>query len=81
LTVVKEIRKHFPHLDIVYLGDTARLPYGDKSESTIIDYSLSNTKFLLNFDVDLIVVACNTSSAIALELSRKSLQNTLRRDD
>jgi glutamate racemase len=76
LTVVKEIRKHFPHLDIIYLGDTARLPYGDKSESTIIDYSISNTKFLLNYDVDLIVVACNTSSAIALETLEKKFCTT-----
>ena len=47
LTVFKEIRKAFPHNDIVYLGDTARVPYGPKSKETIIEYSLQNTRFYL----------------------------------
>lgn len=71
LTVVKEIRKNFPFLDIIYLGDTARLPYGDKSFDTIIEYSISNTKFLLKCDVEMVIVACNTSSAIAIETLKK----------
>mgnify|MGYP005842606279 CR=1 FL=1 len=66
LTVVKEIRKYYPNLNIFYLGDTARLPYGDKSEETIINYSYKNAKFLLSFNVDLLVVACNTSSSLSL---------------
>lgn len=66
LTVVKEIRKSFPNQNIFYLGDTARLPYGDKSEETIINYSYKNTKFLLSFNIDLLVVACNTSSSMSL---------------
>lgn len=71
LTVVKELRRIFPSLDIFYLGDTARLPYGDKSEKTIISYSLENSEFLSKFDIDLLIVACNTSSAVALnELKR-----------
>lgn len=71
LTVVKELRRIFPSLDIFYLGDTARLPYGDKSEKTIISYSLENSEFLSKFDIDLLIVACNTSSAVALNELKK----------
>lgn len=67
LTVVKELMRILPKENIVYFGDTARVPYGTKSERTIKEYSIQNTKFLLSKNVKLIVVACNTSSAIALE--------------
>ncbi len=73
LTVVKEIIKALPAEDIIYFGDTARVPYGNKSAQTIIRFSLENAKFLLRFGVKLIVVACNTSSSVALPGLRKSL--------
>lgn len=66
LTVVKEVVKLLPHEKIVYFGDTARVPYGVKSKETIIKFSLENTLFLLRRDVKMIVVACNTSSSLAL---------------
>jgi len=67
LTVFSEIRKKFPHEDLIYFGDTARVPYGPKSKNTIIDYSIQNTRFLNSFQVKLIIIACNTSSALAIE--------------
>jgi len=67
LTVFKEIRQKFPYEDIVYFGDTARVPYGPKSPATIIQYSLQNARFLLQQQVKMIVVACNTASSYALE--------------
>lgn len=71
LTVVKEVIKLLPHENIVYFGDTARVPYGIKSKETIIKFSLENTLFLLQKDVKMIVVACNTSSSLALPIIRK----------
>ncbi|HOD54285.1 MAG TPA: glutamate racemase, partial [Candidatus Cloacimonadota bacterium] len=68
LTVFKEIRKHFPNEDIVYFGDTARVPYGPKSKNTVIDYSIQNARFLMQQGVKMIVIACNTSSAVALDI-------------
>ena len=53
--------------DFIYLGDTARLPYGTKSNEVIMRYSRENTEFLLAKGIKLLVVACNTSSAVALE--------------
>jgi len=66
LTVFQEIRKAFPHEDIVYFGDTARVPYGSKSRDTILRYSIQNANFLLQRSVKIMVVACNTASAVAL---------------
>ena len=55
-----------PAADTVYLGDTARVPYGTKSADTVTQYSLRNARFLLGQEIDLLVVACNTASAVAL---------------
>lgn len=74
LTVVKEIRKILPRERIVYFGDTARVPYGNKSKSTIIKFSLQNILFLLRHKVKIVVIACNTSSSIALPIIRKQLR-------
>ena len=71
LTVFKEIRRAFPTNDIVYFGDTARVPYGTKSKETIIEYSIQNARFLLQQGVEIIVIACNTASAFALESLQK----------
>ncbi|HLW71878.1 MAG TPA: glutamate racemase [Candidatus Binataceae bacterium] len=66
LTVLKELAGALPAEDFIYLGDTARVPYGTKSNEVIIRYSRENTEFLLAKGIKLLVVACNTSSAIAL---------------
>jgi len=71
LTVVKQLMKEMPNEDIIYFGDTARVPYGTKSESTIRKFSIENVLFLLNFNVKLIIIACNTSSAIGLPFLSK----------
>jgi glutamate racemase len=70
LTVVRELMSRFPQQEIIYFGDTARLPYGTKSAATVRRFSAENTRFLLNQGVRLVVVACNTSSAVALDSLR-----------
>lgn len=74
LTVVKEIIKILPNENIIYLGDTARVPYGTKSKETIIRYSIENTNFLLRLNIKLLVVACNTSSSYAIPVLKKILK-------
>ena len=66
LIVVKELIRNLPGEDIVYLGDTARVPYGTKSRRTVIAYSHSNTEFLISKGVKLLVVACNTASSVSI---------------
>jgi glutamate racemase len=70
LTVVHELIKHLPHEQIVYFGDTARVPYGGKSTEAIQGFADEITGFLLSKDVKLVVVACNTASATSLEWLR-----------
>ncbi|HTP29113.1 MAG TPA: glutamate racemase [Anaeromyxobacteraceae bacterium] len=72
LTVLKAILERLPGLDTVYLGDTARVPYGSKSPEVVTRYSLRNAGFLAARAVDLIVVACNTASAVALPALRET---------
>jgi glutamate racemase len=72
LTVVRQIHRVLPHEDLVYLGDTARVPYGTKSPGTVVRFACEDTKFLIRQDVKAVVVACNTASAWALPtLDRK----------
>lgn len=71
LTVLKEIIRLFPHEDTIYLGDTARVPYGTKSAETVTRYSIEISDFLVSKGVKLLVVACNTASAVALPALRK----------
>jgi glutamate racemase len=66
LTVFKEVMSLLPGEDITYLGDTARVPYGTRSPQTVIKYSQEITRFLLRQGIKLLVVACNTSSAVSL---------------
>jgi len=66
LTVYKAIRNAFPEEDLIYFGDTARVPYGPKSPNTVIEYSIQNSRFLLQQGIKILVVACNTSSAVAV---------------
>lgn len=67
LTVVKEVMRQLPNERIIYLGDTARVPYGTKSDRTIKAFTLQSCLFLLEHDVKMIVIACNTASAVALD--------------
>lgn len=73
LTVVREIMRNIPNEDIVYFGDTARVPYGSKSKETILRYSRQIVRFLRTQNVKAIVIACNTASAYALEEIKKEL--------
>jgi glutamate racemase len=66
LTVVKELIRQLPQEDIIYFGDTARVPYGIKSKETVIRFSIENILFLLKQEVKLICIACNTVSSVAL---------------
>lgn len=68
LTVVKEIMKLLPKEQIIYFGDTARVPYGSKSKETITAYSRQIIRFLRTKKVKAIVIACNTASALALDV-------------
>lgn len=72
LTVLKELLALMPELDYVYLGDTARTPYGTKARDTISRYSLECADFLVNKNVEILVVACNTASSFALESLREN---------
>jgi len=67
LTVVSEIIRSLPDESVVYFGDTARVPYGTKSEKTVRLFAKQDAAFLLGHDVKLIVVACNTASAVAID--------------
>ena len=71
ISVAREILKAKLFDEIIYYGDTARVPYGNKNESTIIRYSLEALEFLKNFDIDFLVVACNTASSVAIEELKK----------
>ncbi len=71
LTVVKQLKQFLPNENIVYFGDTARVPYGTKSNATVIEYALEDAQFLINKNVKIIVVACNTASSVALDVLRE----------
>ena len=64
LTVVKEIVRLLPRENIIYFGDTARVPYGTKSEKTILKFIVQDSEFLIRKNVKMIIVACNTASAV-----------------
>lgn len=66
LTVLREILRHLPGHSTIYLGDTARVPYGTKSAETVCRYARLNAEFLLAQGIDFLVVACNTASAFAM---------------
>ena len=72
LTVVKELIKKLPNEDIIYFGDTARVPYGSHNRETIIEFAKQDLNFLLSHDVKAVLVACGTASSTALEELKKS---------
>ncbi|NCC24783.1 MAG: glutamate racemase [Deltaproteobacteria bacterium] len=67
LTVLRALRSRLPYEDIVYLGDTARLPFGTKSGKTVTSYAMQAARYLAGQGIKMLVVACNTASAVALE--------------
>jgi glutamate racemase len=71
LTVLKEIIAKLPEENTIYLGDTARVPYGIRSPETVTRYSFENTRFLLSQEIKMLVVACNTASAVSLDAVKK----------
>ena len=73
LTVVQEMRRRLPGEDIIYFGDTARVPYGSKSPQTVFRFAFEVSSFLLRFEPKLIIAACNTASALALDKLEKQL--------
>ena len=73
LSVVRHLRNLLPSESIVYFGDTARVPYGSKSRPTVAAFALEAARFLLQFDPKLIVAACNTASALAMDDLRQEL--------
>jgi glutamate racemase len=73
LTVVKELMKILPDEQLIYFGDTARIPYGSKSKRLIEQYAMEDARFLLQFDIKLLVVACNSASSMALPVLERCL--------
>lgn len=73
LTVARAIANLLPGEDMIYLGDTARVPYGTKSSATVLRYALNTASFLINKGIKLLVVACNTASSVALDELRQTL--------
>jgi glutamate racemase len=74
LTVLRALLPLLPGAEFLYLGDTARLPYGSKSRATIVRYALSSTRFLLDQGADFLVIACNTATALALKEIKASTE-------
>ena len=75
LTVYKALKEKIPGEKVIYLGDTARLPYGTKSSKTIIHFSEDNARFLLTKEVKVIVVACNSASSYAVKSLQQKFQH------
>ncbi len=73
LTVVKELIKLLPKENLVYFGDTARVPYGTRSVKLIKQYALEDAAFLEQFDIKILIIACNTASAVAVDLLKSAL--------
>ncbi len=73
LTVLRELLPLIPNARYIYLGDTARLPYGSKSQQTIARYAVSSARFLADQGADMLVIACNTATALALDDVRQAL--------
>lgn len=77
LTVVRELVRVLPREPIVYLGDTARVPYGNKSRETVMKFSTENVLFLLHHDVKLVIVACHTASSFGLPFLEKHFRHPM----
>ncbi len=71
LTVLRAVRERLPNENLIYLGDTARVPYGTKSRTTVERYAVEDAAFLINKGVKVVIIACNTASALARERLRR----------
>ncbi|MDX2433575.1 MAG: glutamate racemase, partial [Desulfobacterales bacterium] len=71
MTVARAVETLLPDLQIIYYGDLARTPYGSKSHETIVEYSISNTEFLLKHGAQAIIIACNSAASVASEVLRQ----------
>jgi glutamate racemase len=76
LTVVRELLRKYPDVDFVYLGDTARYPYGNKSKETVERYAVEDAKFVIDKGAELVIVACNTASSLAMDKLRAAFPET-----
>jgi glutamate racemase len=74
LTVLRALLRHIPEADYLYLGDTARLPYGAKSRATVARYATSSARHLIAEGAEFLVIACNTASALALDAIREAVE-------
>ncbi len=77
MTVASAIKKILPNEQLIYFGDTAHLPYGDKSKESIQKYAHAITEFLLKKGVKMIVIACNTASALAFDITKKTVGESI----
>src|SRR5205085_4404885 len=75
LTVLRELLAAIPQADYLYVGDTARLPYGSKSATTIARYAVSSVRFLVDHGAEYLVIACNTASALAMQEIRAAVSS------
>src|ERR1700734_2788410 len=73
LTVLRALLPRIPAAHYIYLGDTARLPYGAKSQATVARYAVSSARFLVEEGAEYLVIACNTASALALDATRDAV--------
>jgi glutamate racemase len=71
LTVFSEVERTLPCEEIIYFGDTARVPYGTKSKETVTKFSVENVEFLMKHNVKLVLVACNTASSLSLKFLKR----------
>ena len=76
LTVADAVSRHLPNENIIYFGDTAHLPYGDKTPANILKFCINNTNFLVKQGCKIVVIACNTASAISYEVLKKQQAET-----
>ena len=74
LTVLKELVRKAPQAEYLYFGDTARLPYGSKSAETVARYTISACKFLRQHGAEMMVIACNTATSLALPEITKAME-------
>ncbi len=72
LSALTEVRRLLPNEDIVYFGDTGRVPYGSRSKETIIKYALQDMRFLLTHNIDAVMVACGTATSNAIDILREA---------
>jgi glutamate racemase len=73
LSVVRHLRQSLPHENLIYFGDSARVPYGTKTRTTVVKFALETAGFLLQFEPKLVVAACNTASALAMDVLEREL--------